>query len=562
MGRKDHLPTADEVSRKTQRDTRRAIQTVYVGNPPVVTRNLQEAGITQKTENEVRDTNFPILANIEDLTDNIQTIVTATTKTINVELGKQEAQFHRLKLDDDSGTITDFFINFIGLAKNKALEFIADIETVFTSVPNITFNPPLAGLPTAFGDTGTNEFKMLVSAIDTPVVTSYEVISGGGDSGVDLLPLDNTWTGDNSWTGQTFDVNTTISTTINSPLFDVTSALFTIGDAPTDILNIISNIGSSLIPTVTDTFQIGSSSLEWNQVFTKEISALTETTITSPLLTITSALTTFGDSATDIFNFVGVIGSSLIPNVDLASDLGSVSKEWNNAFIATINAFTQTTISSPVLEIASLVNFSGTISVAPTYVAGVTQTFNPSTTAGVNVGSVSGNPGTLNNGDIWYNSSTDILFGYINGVITDLGAAGAATNSISQGDSSLTVVDGVGFTAVLDATAIWTLTAGSLVLGNIAISGVDDITFVAANTSIEVATNVVEHKYPATGTWKVVAGTTEQIVAVGAGVTVGASPTNGLGFYGTSPIVRQNTGGSDTLANLYTILRAYGLIDP
>jgi len=184
MPGKDHLPTGNENSKRQKRDLKRIVSSNYQASPPAVTNELTDIGVTAKTAAEVTDTGFPLLANIEDLTDNLQTAISAGTKTIQVELGKQEAQFHRLLLDDDGGTIDDFIINFVGLAKNKALEFIADIETVFTGTPTITFNPPLDALPPAFGDTGSNKFKMLVSAIDTPVVTSYQVINGEGGSSI------------------------------------------------------------------------------------------------------------------------------------------------------------------------------------------------------------------------------------------------------------------------------------------------------------------------------------------------------------------------------------------
>lgn len=154
-----------------------------------------------------------------------------------------------------------------------------------------------------------------------------------------------TFTGSNTFLGT--------ETKISSSLFTIESALTTIGNASSDILNLIAQVGSSIIPTLTNSFQIGSASLQYNQIFTKEINATTETTITSSLLTIESGLTTFGNSTGDIFNFVGRIGSSLIPTLDASFDLGSLSLEWDNLFIATINAFTQTVVSSPIFSINS-----------------------------------------------------------------------------------------------------------------------------------------------------------------------------------------------------------------
>ena len=495
-------------------------------------------------------------------------VIGSITQIVSFNTYGSEYSFFELNGDVDFA--------FIEIPQGRFVEFTLDI-LVATGGPSVLIQfPQVLNPPALDGNNGDHYVLKFVGVHraddtgNTPLGTfTFEYIGGTirGGTGGDLLPLDNVWTGNNSWTGQTFLVNTTTSATVNSPLFNVNSTLFTVGDAPTDILNIISHIGSSLIPTVTDTFQIGSSALEWNQVFTKEISALLDTTISSPILAITSALTTFGDSATDIFNFVGVIGSSLIPNLDASFDLGSVSKEWDTAWLANINAFTTTVIQSPVLQIDSLVNFQGSYSVAPTYVAGVTQVFNPSTNAGMNVGTVNGNPANLNDGDVWYNSSTDILFGRINGINIDLGAAGAATNSISQADSSLTVVDAVGFSWVLDALTIATMTANEFLLGGIElnmgdedITGVDDIVFTQADTSIATGGLFVTHEYPNTGTWRLRHGTDNELVAVGAGITLGRSD-GGIGFYGTTPITRLDVVG-DTLANLLTVLRSYGLIDP
>lgn len=158
-----------------------------------------------------------------------------------------------------------------------------------------------------------------------------------------------TFTGSNTFLGS--------ETKISSTLLTIESTLTTIGDSPSDILNLIAHVGSSIIPTVTNTFQIGSASLQYNQIFIKEINAITETTVASSLFTVESLFTTFGDSTSDIFNFVGRIGSSILPTLDASFDIGSVSLEWNTLFIATINAFTQTVVSSPIFSInSSIIN--------------------------------------------------------------------------------------------------------------------------------------------------------------------------------------------------------------
>ena len=60
------------------------------------------------------------------------------------------------------------------------------------------------------------------------------------------------------------------------------------------------------------------------------------------------------------------------------------------------------------------------------YTAGVRQDFLGllAGTAGLNVGGIAGNPTTQVDGDVWYNSTSNILFGRINGADVDLGASG------------------------------------------------------------------------------------------------------------------------------------------
>lgn len=66
------------------------------------------------------------------------------------------------------------------------------------------------------------------------------------------------------------------------------------------------------------------------------------------------------------------------------------------------------------------------ISGAVAFPDGVRQTFNPDATVpGLNVGSQAGDPSTPTNGDIWYDSTGNLLRARINGATVSLGAAGA-----------------------------------------------------------------------------------------------------------------------------------------
>lgn len=92
------------------------------------------------------------------------------------------------------------------------------------------------------------------------------------------------------------------------------------------------------------------------------------------------------------------------------------------------------------------------INVANNWSAGVKQTFAPNgTTAGINVGSVAGDPSAPANGDLWYDSTANELTARINGANVALGA----------GSSGITV----GTTTVTSGTAtrLFYETAGNVV---------------------------------------------------------------------------------------------------
>ncbi len=108
--------------------------------------------------------------------------------------------------------------------------------------------------------------------------------------------------------------------------------------------------------------------------------------------------------------------------------------------------------------------------ISNTYTAGARQDFLGllAGTSGLNVGGIAGNPTTQVNGDIWLNTSTNTLFGRINGVDVDLGSTVTGTvNTVTSGLATVTdpttinftdTVGGVNFTAV-DNSPTATITA-------------------------------------------------------------------------------------------------------
>lgn len=82
---------------------------------------------------------------------------------------------------------------------------------------------------------------------------------------------------------------------------------------------------------------------------------------------------------------------------------------------------------------------------AITFPDNVRQTFNPGAdAAGINVGSIAGDPGTPSNGDLWYDSTANELTARINGSNFALGAG------LTDGDKGDVVVSSSGATWLLD----------------------------------------------------------------------------------------------------------------
>lgn len=121
---------------------------------------------------------------------------------------------------------------------------------------------------------------------------------------------------------------------------------------------------------------------------------------------------------------------------------------------------------------------SGTaVTAAITYTAGVTQTFAPNTTSsGFNVGSFAGVPSSLNNGDIFYDSTGTALKARINGATVALGSGGGGGTVTNTGGSltSNAVVLGAGGNdtkvvagIVTDGVSGYTLGVAGTSVGNI-----------------------------------------------------------------------------------------------
>jgi len=94
---------------------------------------------------------------------------------------------------------------------------------------------------------------------------------------------------------------------------------------------------------------------------------------------------------------------------------------------------------------------------------GVKQTFNPdATNAGLNVGSIAGDPSSLANGDMWYDSTANELSARINGATVALGAGGGATETVISPTQLAADTDNWNPTGLSTATVIRADTDASL----------------------------------------------------------------------------------------------------
>jgi hypothetical protein len=141
------------------------------------------------------------------------------------------------------------------------------------------------------------------------------------------------------------------------------------------------------------------------------------------------ALLSGGSSADGAYGALNLAGGSSIvtgalPIANLAADTVTVGS-------------TSITLGNTAATIAGLTLTAPTVTGAVTFPAGTTQTFVPnSSVAGLNVGSFAGNPGTLNNGDLWYNSSAGGLEARIAGSTVSIGTGSGSVTNFSAGNLS------------------------------------------------------------------------------------------------------------------------------
>lgn len=230
---------------------------------------------------------------------------------------------------------------------------------------------------------------------------------------------------------------------------------FVINGATTDALLI--NTSGNLISTGTLTLGSGSSVAgAWAAAqgtattaptssvgFMAPTSVTTKFMMTLPGAPVTGFLFNTGTSDPSTLSFVAANGTG---NVLLSSGTAAIA---SGKTLTVSNSVTLSGTDGSTISFGT----GGTpayIGTANSWAAGVKQTFSPNgTTAGFNVGSVSGDPGTPANGDLWYDSTGNLLRARINGATVSLNASGgswSATSTNVQTQTALGATTASGYT--------------------------------------------------------------------------------------------------------------------
>lgn len=167
-----------------------------------------------------------------------------------------------------------------------------------------------------------------------------------------------------------------------------------------------------------------------NNAFVGVVGELTYDTQTNHLITHNGVaaggfrmLKLAGDTMTGILN----ISTGIVLNTTGAASFGAGASAFSATGILTVGAGITLNITG-----AAAFGSAGQLAISVTglisFPDGVRQIFNPSATvAGVNVGAQAGDPSTPVNGDLWYDSTGNLLRARIAGVSVSLGAAGGSS---------------------------------------------------------------------------------------------------------------------------------------
>jgi hypothetical protein len=186
-------------------------------------------------------------------------------------------------------------------------------------------------------------------------------------------------------------------------------------------------------------------------------------TWTANLSGATDPVWTFSNNSADLTTGVLKYGGNTVATS--ANDLGFFSATSSLTLRGLITDETGSGVGALVVFNKSPSIDTPTFNGAISFQDGVRQTFNPdATTPGLNVGAQAGDPSTLINGDIWYDSTGNALRARINGATVSLGAGGGG-GSPGGVDTQVQFNDGGAFGG--DAGMTYNKTTDNLTVGTV-----------------------------------------------------------------------------------------------
>ncbi|PHS22128.1 MAG: hypothetical protein COA84_13180 [Robiginitomaculum sp.] len=314
--------------------------------------------------------------NTDNLTINAKLASNLIPDTISIDLGSEAEPFNDLHIDTVWSNID---IEALGEVRLKGagstvrqkstttgyqdLDITLETSVGATKTPFVAFaNSTVQGIKGSanvtqdLGDVATWYKRAYVANVETNFVRIY---GAPGGNGLDVQ-------GDVNIGGSTTVVGTSIldDVTIATTLGVTGIATFsgaanfngnvTLGDTGADSVVFNADINSNVLPNTNVTYNLGSITQQWNDIYTQDLFVSANVSITNGLAvsgisSLSSAIISntlsvagqtdlngninLGDSVTDTISVIGAIDTSILPNASVTHNLGSVALKWNDLHI-------------------------------------------------------------------------------------------------------------------------------------------------------------------------------------------------------------------------------------